>query len=85
MPLYDYACSSCSHTFTEFLSIGNRHQPTEQACPQCGTTGTIYQSIGAPPIGDAVRLGIRKIDGGFKEVLQRIHAANPRSNLNNKW
>jgi hypothetical protein len=33
-------------------------------------------------IGDPVSLGIRKIDGGMKEVLQRIKAANPGSRMN---
>lgn len=85
MPTYDYACSACNQQFEKFLSIGNRHLPTEEPCPQCAATGTVTLSIGAPPVGDAVRLGIRKIDGGFKEVLQRIHAANPKSNLNKKF
>jgi hypothetical protein len=35
-------------------------------------------------IGDSVRLGIRKPDEGFREVLSKIHAANYRSNLSNK-
>jgi len=85
MPTYDYACSSCNHSFEKFLSIGNRHLPTEEPCAQCAATGTVMQSIGAPSVGDAVRLGIRKIDNGFKEVLQKIHHNNPRSNLNNKF
>lgn len=85
MPTYDYACSACNQQFEKFLSIGNRHQPTEEACPACGKSGTVALSIGAPPIGDSVRLGIRKIDNGFKEVLQKIHHNNPKSNLNSKW
>jgi hypothetical protein len=35
----------------------------------------------APPLGDPVRLGIRKVDSGFKEVLQKIKRANPGSTL----
>jgi putative FmdB family regulatory protein len=86
MPTYDYSCTKCSHTFERLLPIRDMHLPTEQACPECAEAGAVIKTIaGAPPIGDAVRLGIRKIDGGFKEVLQRIHAANPKSNLNSKW
>ena len=33
-------------------------------------------------IGDPVRLGLRKIDGGFKEVLQKIHEKTPGSKMN---
>jgi hypothetical protein len=35
-------------------------------------------------IGDSVRLGIRKPDDGFREVMSKIHAANYKSNLSNK-
>jgi hypothetical protein len=40
--------------------------------------------MGAPAMGDSVRLGIRKPDQGFNEVLSKIHAANYRSNLSDK-
>jgi hypothetical protein len=36
----------------------------------------------APALGDPVRLGVRKIDNGFKEVLQKIHSKTPGSALN---
>jgi hypothetical protein len=39
---------------------------------------------GAPAMGDSVRLGIRKPDDGFKEVLSKISAANYKSNLSDK-
>jgi len=35
-------------------------------------------------LGDPVRLGITTTDGGFKEVLSKIHAANPFGNLASK-
>lgn len=35
-------------------------------------------------LGDPVRLGIRKTDDGFKEVLSKINSANYRSNLGGK-
>lgn len=34
--------------------------------------------------GDPVRLGIRKTDDGFKEVLSKINSANYKSNLGSK-
>lgn len=42
----------------------------------------IESVIGAPALGDPVRLGIRKADNGFKEVLQRVHEKSPGSRLN---
>jgi hypothetical protein len=43
-----------------------------------------YESIllGAPSLGDPVRLGIRKPDQGFREVLQKAKAAHPRGDIN---
>jgi hypothetical protein len=35
-------------------------------------------------MGDSVRLGIKKPDQGFNEVLSKIHAANYKSNLADK-
>lgn len=39
---------------------------------------------GAPSLGDPVRLGVRRTDAGFNEVLSKIHAANYKSNLSGK-
>ena len=38
--------------------------------------------ISAPMICDPVRVGVRKPDSGFKEVLQKIHEKTPKSQLN---
>lgn len=35
----------------------------------------------APPIGDPVRLGIKRIDGGMKEVLQKIKSKHRNSTI----
>jgi len=87
MPTYTYRCDRCSHDFEQMQRIANMHLPTTEPCPSCQEKGTVVKTIGgAPAMGDPVRLGLRKIDGGFKEVLQRIHAANGSgSNLNSKW
>jgi hypothetical protein len=34
-----------------------------------------------PNIGDPVAMGVKKIDGGFKEVLSRIKKNNPGSTI----
>ena len=35
-------------------------------------------------IGDPVRLGLRRTDDGFREVLSKIHSNNYKSNLADK-
>jgi hypothetical protein len=44
----------------------------------------LEQIIGSPAIGDPVRLGVRTIDDGFREVLSKIHNNNYKSNLSGK-
>ena len=71
MPTYDYYCGSCEHTFEEQLLIKDRNKPTKKPCPKCGKKD-IRKLVGAPGIGDAVSLGRKKIDNGFREVLSKI-------------
>jgi putative FmdB family regulatory protein len=86
MPLYNYKCEACNHEFEAALKIADRDLPITEPCPKCQVQGQVLKTIsGAPSLGDPVRLGIRKMDNGFKEVLQKIHANNPGSNLNSKF
>lgn len=86
MPAYTYHCNNCSHDFEKILKIADRDLPIQEPCPSCNTEGQVHKTIlGAPSLGDPVRLGIIKPDSGFKEVMQKIHAANPGSNLNTKF
>jgi len=39
----------------------------------------------APSIGDTVRLGLKKPDSGFRDVLKRIKKASGRRNTINTW
>ena len=71
MPTYDYYCGACEHTFEEQLLIKDRNKPTKKPCPKCGKND-IRKLVGAPGIGDAVSLGRKKIDNGFRDVLSKI-------------
>ena len=57
--------------------------PEEEPCPNCGEVAVKKVMMTAPAIGDAVRLRIRRPDGGFKEVLQKIHEKTPGSTIKN--
>jgi hypothetical protein len=39
----------------------------------------------APSLADPMRLGLRKPDNGFREVLQRVKKASGRTNTINTW
>lgn len=80
--LYDYECKSCKTLFSKSLKLSDRLVPVREPCPVCNNTGHIHQVIlGAPAIGDSVKLGLIKPDSGFKEVLQKIHEKTPGSKL----
>ena len=63
--------------------IADRKQPEGSPCPSCNAH-TVQLVIGTPAMGDSVRLGIRRNDDGFREVLSKIHSSTYKSNLNNK-
>jgi hypothetical protein len=69
--------------FTEKRMIADRKTPEGNPCPSCKSL-TVQLRIGTPGVGDSVRLGIRTIDNGFREVLSKIHESQPKSNLKNK-
>jgi len=82
MPLYDFRCSDCSTVFDVMCKISERES---QACPSCDSKNYKAHHIGMAPLGDAVRLGVRRIDDGFREVLHKINSANGRkANLKDK-
>lgn len=79
MPTYDYKCKSCDELFEKNVKIAQMNEPQE--CPYCGVSDSEKFIGGAPALGDPVRLGIRRIDNGFKETLQRIDSLTPGSTL----
>lgn len=81
MPTYSFMCDACENEFEVICRMSEREN---QTCPKCGSTHYHSHFTSPLPIGDPVRLGVRSMDGGFREVLSRIGRANPRSNLGSK-
>lgn len=82
MPTYEYQCEKCDHYYTQYLSISRMLEPEGEPCPNCAEKAVKKVMMTPPAFGDPVRLGIRRPDGGFKEVLQKIHGSNRGSKLN---
>ena len=59
------------------------HVPEGESCANCGELSVKKVMLTAPTLGDPVRLGIRRPDNGFREVLQKIHDKTPGSTLKN--
>lgn len=77
MPTYRFRDKDTGIEFDKFLSISAREDFLK-------SNPNYEQVIQGTMLGDSVRLGVRTVDGGFKEVLSRINSANPRSNLKDK-
>ena len=77
MPTYIFRNTKTSEVFEKIMKIADREQYLVDN-PELETI------MGAPAMGDSVRLGIRKPDNGFGEVLSKISEANYKSNLKDK-
>lgn len=78
MPTYTFRDKNTGEVFDKLMKIADKEQFLSD--------NPNFESIicGAPVMGDSVRLGIRKTDDGFKEVLSKINSANYKSNLKDK-
>ena len=77
MPTYTFRNKDTEEIFDKIMSWDSREEYLKE-------NPNLEVIIGAPAMGDVVRLGIRKPDQGFNEVLSKIHAANYKSNLADK-
>ena len=77
MPTYTFRNKDSEEIFNKIMSWNSREEYLKE-------NPNLEVIIGAPAMGDVVRLGIRKPDQGFNEVLSKIHAANYKSNLADK-
>ena len=84
MPIYEYDCSDCETVFERLLKMSEAEVPLSEPCPECGSEGTIGQLLSTFALGDPVRLGIKRPDAGWGEVLSKVKSAHPRANWNNK-
>jgi hypothetical protein len=77
MPTYTFRNKDTEEIFDKIMSWNSREEYLKK-------NPNLEVVMGAPAMGDVVRLGIRKPDQGFNEVLSKIHAANYKSNLADK-
>jgi len=84
MPIYDYECAACDLTFEEYQKVENRHIPCKQKCPKCGAQKSLQIKIGNPGIGDSIKMGLKKTDKGFQEVMAKIKESHPKFKPNDR-
>ena len=76
MPVYDFKNKETGQVITRTMKIAER----EQFLNDNPHLEPYFDSV--PSLVDPVRIGVRKTDNGFKEVLQKIHSKTPGSRLN---
>lgn len=76
MPTYNFRHRETGEITEKFFSLSLREEYLKD--------NPHLESIllGAPSIGDPIRLGIRKPDDGFREVLAKAKEAHPLGNVN---
>lgn len=81
MPTYAYRCSKCENTFEKFLSIANRKEPEQEACPKCNENNCIEQTLtGAPNLVSDSRDIHSRAGSEFNNRLKQIKKISGRSN-----
>lgn len=82
MPTYDLKCQDCGKETIVIRKMSELDEEKKIPCDACGGGRRVV--ITDVRFGDSIRLGIRKPDAGFQEVLSKIHERSPGSNLKDK-
>ena len=77
MPIYQYKNEETGEVTDKLMSIADMEQ-FDIDNPH------MKKIIHAPAIGDAMRLGVRKIDDSFNDILKSIKKENPGSTIRDK-
>ena len=83
MPLYDFECEKCSHSYEEFYTIADMDVPLNLPCPSCKEKDSIIRIVGTGRIVDISRLestkGRLKPTRDFTEVMSRMKKKHTQS------
>lgn len=80
MPLYDFKCSSCEHSFEKTLKIVDRATPIEQSCPSCFKYNTVVSVVSSPRICAGVGDFRARVPDVFKDRLREIKKSSGKGN-----
>lgn len=77
MPLYDFLNTDTNEIFEKRMSFADKEQFLEEN-PHIQS---YFGNMSGIPLIDPVRLGVRKPDSGWKDVLSKIHTKTAGSRL----
>lgn len=75
MPTYTFTNTETEEVFTEMMTISERDEFLTK-------NPHIKQNLATPGFADPVRLGVRKIDRSFNDVLIKAKSAHKHSTVN---
>jgi len=73
MPIYEYQCEACEHTFEEYLNVSKRDKPCSDSCPECGEN-KVTKKVSVTTMGVDANV---KTPSWFKERLNKIKSTTP--------
>jgi putative FmdB family regulatory protein len=85
MPSYLFACKSCSHQFEKVSKIADRDIPVSEPCPECGKIEVTREFTPTPMSYGINGVGSLRVPQGFREVLQKVKAANPYHKIDGEY
>lgn len=74
MPTYTFRNNETEEEFTTIMSLSEREEFLEN-------NPHIKQCLATPGFADPVRMGVRKIDRSFNDVLQKAKSAHKHSTI----
>ena len=77
MPIYQYKNEETGEVSDHFMSISTMEQ-FEKDNPH------MKKVIHAPALGDAMRLGVRKTDDSFNDLLKTMKKSSPGSTIRDR-
>ena len=72
MPLYEYQCTHCDHTFSDVLKVDDRNKPLDAPCPSCKAAGGVEKLVTTARIVAGVGDFRAKVPEVFKDRLREI-------------
>ena len=74
MPRYSFIDTETGNEFTEFMTLAERKDYLHE-------NPHIRQQLSVPSIGDSVRLGVKKVDRNFNDILVKTKEKHLHSNI----
>lgn len=74
MPTYTFINKNTGGEETHYLTLSEREEFLK-------TNPDMVQKLSTPAFGDSARLGVRRIDNGFNDVLKKIKGSHRHSTI----